>query len=89
MPSDYIFSKGFFARLIFGRAYYRKEFCVSRWVGLDNKNSLKHEDNSLKRLKKAKLYCPWACIPESRARDLEGLFSGGLVIGILRYFTTM
>ena len=27
---------------IFGGAYYWKEFCVSKWVGLDNKNSLKH-----------------------------------------------
>ena len=26
---------------IFGGAYYWKEFCVSKWVGLDNKNSLK------------------------------------------------
>ena len=25
---------------IFGGAYYRKKFCVSKWVGLDNINSL-------------------------------------------------
>ena len=27
-----------------------KEFCVSKWVGLHNKNSLKHKDNCLKQL---------------------------------------
>ena len=25
-----------------GGAYYWKEFCISKWVALDNKNSLKH-----------------------------------------------
>ena len=25
--------------LIFGGAYYWKEFCISKWIGLDNKNS--------------------------------------------------
>ena len=39
--------------LIFGGAGYWKEFCVSKWVALDNKNSLKHKDNSLKQLKTA------------------------------------
>ena len=29
-------------RLIFGGAYYRREFCASEWVGLDNKNRFKH-----------------------------------------------
>ena len=34
------FSVGLFSgELIFGGAYYGKEFCVSKWVGLDNKNS--------------------------------------------------
>ena len=28
----------FSGELIFGGAYYWKEFCVSKWVGLDNKN---------------------------------------------------
>ena len=32
----------FLGELIFGGAYYWKEVCVSKWVGLDNKNSLKH-----------------------------------------------
>ena len=31
----------FLGELVFGGAYYWKEFCVSKWVGLDNKNSLK------------------------------------------------
>ena len=29
----------FSGELIFGGAYYWKEFCVSKWVWLDNKNS--------------------------------------------------
>ena len=29
----------FLGELIFGGAYYWKEFCVSKWVGIDNKNS--------------------------------------------------
>ena len=36
-----------------GGAYYiggNWEFCISKWVGLDNKNGLKLEDNSLKQL---------------------------------------
>ena len=40
----------FSGELIFGGAYYWKEFCVSTWVGLDYKNSLKHYKNSLKQL---------------------------------------
>ena len=32
----------FSGELIFGGAYYWKEFCVSKWVGLDKKNGLKH-----------------------------------------------
>ena len=36
------FSLGLFlGELVFGGAYYWKEFCVSKWVGLDNKNSLR------------------------------------------------
>ena len=38
-----------FSRVLnIGGAYYWREFCVSKWVASDNKNSLKHEDNSLK-----------------------------------------
>ena len=39
--------------LIFGGTCYSREFCVLEWVGLHIKNSLKHEDNSLKQLKRA------------------------------------
>ena len=30
----------FSGELIFGRDYYWKEFCVSKWVGLDNENTM-------------------------------------------------
>ena len=63
-----VFSGG----LIFGGAYYWKEFCVSKWVGLDNKNSLKHYKNSLKQLKIAITNSPWAYIR-------EGLLSEGFL----------
>ena len=50
------FLKGLFSReLIFGEGYYRREFCVLKWVGLDNKHSLKHLDNSIKELKQLTL----------------------------------
>ena len=74
----------FSGELIFGRACYRKEFCVSKWVGLNNKNSLKHYENSLKQLTLTvrgliferayyrKDFCIW---------DLGDLFSGGLIFG--------
>ena len=42
----YLFSR----ELIFLGAYYWKEFCVSKWVGLVNKNSLKHYKNSINQL---------------------------------------
>ena len=38
----------FSGRLTLGGAYYQKEFCASKWVRLDNKNSVK--DSSLKQL---------------------------------------
>ena len=67
------FLRGLFSReLIFGGAYYWKEFCVSNWVGLDNKNSLKHYENSLKQLNTASTNSPWANI-------LEGLLSEGIL----------
>ena len=46
-----VFLLGLFSgELIFGGAYYWKEFCVSKRVGLDNKNGVKHCANSLKQL---------------------------------------
>ena len=43
----------FSGELNFRGAYYLREFCISKWVGLDNKSSLKHEDNSPKQPKTA------------------------------------
>ena len=83
----------FSGELNFGGAYYWKEFCVSKWVGLDNKNSVKHHENSLNQLKTASTYSPWAYIREGLLsegylglRFGEALFFGGLIIGILRYY---
>ena len=78
----------FLEELIFGGAYYWKEFCVSKWVGLYNKNSLKHSENSLRQLVLTvhvlvfgrAFYRKDSCV-----LDLAGLFLGGLIIGILRY----
>ena len=71
----------------FGGAYYWKEFCVSKWVGLDNKNSLKHYENSL-----MGLYSGGGLIIRRILRLRFGglifgraYFSGGVIIGILRY----
>ena len=47
-PWACICSKGFSAGVIFGGAYYWREFCVSKWVELGNKNSLKLTENNLK-----------------------------------------
>ena len=72
----------FSGELIFGGAYYWREFCVSKWVGLDNKNSLKHYENSLKQLKTASTNSPWAYIRKGLL--LEGylrLKFGGLIFG--------
>ena len=54
----------FSGKLIFRGAYYWKEFCVSKWVELDNKNSLKHYENNLKQLETASTNSPWAYIRE-------------------------
>ena len=59
-----------------------KEFCISKWVGLHNKNSLNHCENSLKQLVLTvhglifgrAYYQQDFCI-----RDLGGLLSGGLI----------
>ena len=70
----------FLGELIFGGAYYWKEFCISNWVGLDNKNSLKYYRNSLKQLKTASTNIPWANIWEDVL--LEGILRlriGGLI----------
>ena len=63
---------------------------INAWVGLDNKNSLKHEDNSLKLVYTAKYSnSPWAYIQEGllsegylrlRLGGGGGLFLEGLLL---------
>ena len=86
----------FLGELIFGGACYWKEFCISKWVRLANKNFLKNYENSLKQLKTARTNSPWAYVWEGslsegflclRFGDLFSgglIFLGGLIIGILR-----
>ena len=74
----------FLGKLIFGGTYYWKEFCVSKWVGLDNKNSLKHYEKGgliIRRIFASEI---WG------ANFREGLFfflggGVGLTIRMLRY----
>ena len=65
----------FFGQLIFGGAYYWKEFCVSKWVGLNNKNSLKQH-------KTVSTNSPWAYIREGLLSEgFLRLRFGGLIFG--------
>ena len=77
----------FSGELIFGGAYYWKEVCVSKWVGLDNKNSLKHKDNSLEQLTLTMgLYSGGLIIGVPFDSEiLVALFLEGLIFRILRY----
>ena len=70
--------------LIIREAYYWKEFCVSKWVGLDNKNSLKHlvYENSLKHLKTDSTNSRWAYIREGLLPEgFLHLRIGGIILG--------
>ena len=59
----------FSGELIFGGAYYWKEFCISKWVGHDKQ----------KQPEKARINSPWAHFREDfYVIDLGGLFSGGI-----------
>ena len=66
--------------------------CVSKWVGLNNKNSLKHYENSLKQLALTvsgliigRAYYRKDISSENwGAYFREDLFLEGLIIGILR-----
>ena len=73
----------FSGELIFGGAYYWTEFCVSNWVGFDNKKSLKHYENSLKQLKTASTKSPWDNIREGLLSEviLRGLIFGRAYFG--------
>ena len=77
------FLLGLFLReLIFGGAYYWKEFCVPKWVGRGNLNSVKHKDNSLKKLKTASNNSPWAYIRKGLLSEgFLRLRFGGLIFG--------
>ena len=66
-----VFMGLFSGELIFGGAYYWKVFCVSKWVGLDDKIA---GTNSR-----------WTYILEGLlAEEFLRLRFGGLIIGILR-----
>ena len=94
----HIFFLGLFSgRLIFRGACNWMEFCVLKWVGLDNNNSLhnaKHKDNSLKQLtlQSTGLYSGGLIIGGIFASEIQGayfrqgLFLEGLIMRILRYF---
>ena len=72
----------FSGELIFRGGYYWKEFCILKWVGPYNKNSLKEEDNSLKQLKIASTNSPWAYIREGLlSKGFLHLRFGGLIFG--------
>ena len=79
----------FSGELIFGGTYYWKEFCISKWAGLDNKNRIKHYENSLKQ--STGLYSGGLIIRRIFASEIwgpyfrEGFFLWGLIIGILWY----
>ena len=76
-----------FGEFLFGEAYYWKEFCVSNWVGLDNKNGLQHQENSLKQLTITVygfIFGRAYYRKDFSVSDLGGLFLGGFNIGILR-----
>ena len=84
--------------LIFGGAYFRKEFCVSKWVWLVNKSSQKHSDNSLNSSKQLTVKVHGLIFGRAYTEGFlrlrfGGLIfgrayfggGGGLIIGILRY----
>ena len=80
----FFFGELIYEVLIFGGAYYWNEFCVSKWVGLDDKNSLKHKDNGLKQLKTVNTTHPWAYIEMGGGGGYLN-FWRGFLIGILWY----
>ena len=66
--------------LIFGGAYYWKEFSTSKWVGLVNKNSLKHYENTLKQLSLKGSYSGRLIIGRIFASEIL-VGGGGLIFG--------
>ena len=88
-PGLIFVQKAFFDGLIFdyfrpGELTFGGAYCASKWFGVtNNKNSLKHKDNSLKQLQIANPKSPWAYIWEGLLS--EEIFAtepvGGLVFG--------
>ena len=71
--------------LIFGGAYYWKEFCVSKWVELHNKTASTNSPQAYiweGLLSEGFLHLRFGGLILGRAYFFLG---GGLVIGILRY----
>ena len=59
---------------IFAGTYNWREFSVSKSVGLDNKNSSNHYDNTLKQLKRANIISPRAYIREGGGLIFEDIW---------------
>ena len=82
-PGLYLSKGQFFAGFISGGAYCWREFCVSKWVRLDNKNSLKHQEYGQKT---AHPNSPWAYIQEGLLSEGYLLLRfGGLIFGRAYY----
>ena len=76
----------FSEELIVRGAYYWREICVSKCVGIYSKNSLKHKDDNLKQLKTSNPNSAWACIREGLLSEGHlRLRFGGLVFGRAYY----
>ena len=76
----------FLGEFTFGGAYYWREFCVSKWAGLDNKNS---SNTKITELKQQTVH--GHTFGRISASEIwggyfrEGLFLEGLIIGISQY----
>ena len=83
----YFFKRFFAGELIFGGAYYWKEFCVSKWVGLHNKNGLNHYENSLKQLTLTVFIWEGLLLEGFFASEIWGAYfrEVSVIIRILRY----
>ena len=70
--------------LIFGGAYYRREFCISKWI--DNNNSLQQLTLTAHGLIFGKAYYQKDnCICDLGAYYWVSLYLGGLIIGSLQW----
>ena len=77
----------FSGELTFGGAHYWRNFAFQN--GLDNKNGLKHEDNSPKQLQTANPNSPWAYMREGLLSEgYLGLIFGRAYFRNLQYMAT-